>query len=52
MIGWFLVSATLFFVSFCTKKHSTRRTGLMLLSAWMILSVGMLLLGVDPRIAD
>lgn len=52
MIGWFLVSAILFFTSFCTKKDTTRQMGQMLLAAWMIFSVGMLILGVDPRLTD
>jgi hypothetical protein len=52
MIGWFLVSGGLFWTAYCTKKDTTRQMGQMLLAAWMIFSVGMLILGGNPTITD
>ena len=52
MIGWFLVSGGLFYFAFLSATHSSRRMGLMLLCAWMLFTLGMLVLGVDPALRD
>lgn len=52
MIGWFAVSFGLFGWATLSKKQETRTTGLILLCGWLLLSVGLLLLGGPESIRD
>ncbi len=52
MFLWTLIAGGLYGGAFCSTKRNVRRTCLQLLVAWLVFSVIMLLLGVDPNARD
>lgn len=52
MIGWLIVTGSLTGFATGSKAPASRHNALMLLTAWMVLSGGMLLLGIVPAIHD
>lgn len=52
MILWILLSVSLFICSFWGKSDTIRRNCSIALTAWLIFSMAMLLLGVDPNLPD
>jgi hypothetical protein len=52
MILWTLISFAMFGGTFWAKEPTTRRRCSIGLTVWLIVSVGLLLNGIDPNLAD
>ena len=48
MILWPIISGVLFWQMFFGKTPESRRTSSILFAGWMMLSVGLLIIGADP----
>jgi len=52
MIGWLIVTGGMTACATGSKTQAGRHNALMLLTAWVVLSGGLLMLGIVPAIHD